>query len=353
MNTQTANLTIPEATGANRANVLLAQVMTRVPGMMEKNELELLYQLACQSPGTIVELGPAFGRSTAALCLGAQANRVDVVTVDAFASLAQGSQTEEPTLPDDLEPPTKERLRENLDAFGLSATIIDGLSWQAAEQVSGPISLLFHDAEHTADAVERDLSAWAPKLTEDAVIVFHDYEQEVFPGVKEAADQWAERLGWHKGESAGSLQVFRKRPSTANGVTSTRTVTEAVPPSSTASAANPEAMAIAQAYLDAFGANNLAACMQFYADDAVLIFLTKRFVGRQEIEQWHKLRFDAKVEILKVLSITAIGDTVTAEAVVTSKRLKWWKVKLQGRAQIFIDKDKIREVDLRPSRLLT
>ena len=349
----------PRSNGASRATAetndgadILDQVMTRVPGLMEKHELELLHQLARQSRGTIVELGAAWGRSTVALCLGAQTNGVDVVTVDAFASLMQGSETEEPVLPDDLEPPTKEGLRDNLAAFSLTARIIDGQTWQAAEQVDTPVAFLFHDADHRGEAVARDLSVWAPKMTPDAIIAFHDYEQEVWPGVKEVADDWAQQHGWHKAERAGYLQVFRRGVSVQNGahngVEAGMAEAVAAPDAAAASAAT----AVAQAYLQAFSAHDLEASMAFFADDAVLVFLVKRFVGREEIEQWHKQRFSAKVEILSINATKAVGDTVTVEAIVTSSRLKWWKIKLLGLAIIRVAENKIRTIDLRPIRPL-
>lgn len=351
----------PNGAGRGTAEVnggadILDQVMTRVPGLMDKHELELLHMLARQSQGTIVELGAAWGRSTVALCLGAQANGVAVVTVDAFASLMQGAQTEEPVIPDDLEPPTKEGLRDNLAAFSLAARIIDGLTWQAAEQVTDPVGFLFHDADHRGEAIARDLSAWAPKLTQDAIVAFHDYEQEVWPGVRQVADEWAQRHGWHKAERAGYLQVFRRGASAQNGAAVAHNGVEAsLAAEAVADPTGPaatEATAVAQAYLQAFSANDLAACMAFYADDAVLSFLVKRFTGREEIEQWHKQRFSAKVEILSILSTKTSGDTVTVEAIVTSSRLKWWKIRLQGLAIIRVAEHKIRAIDLRPIRPL-
>ena len=321
---------------------ILSQVIDKVPGFVELNELELLHALSSESTGTVVELGSAYGRSTVALCLGAQAHSQEVVTVDAFGWLAQDYQsTEESWFPPDLEVPTQELLEENLAAFDVSARVIAGYSWEAVDQVTEPVGLLVHDADHSYEAVDKDLAAWVPKLADDAIIVLHDYGHEVCPGVKRAADEWAQRQGWHKGESARFYQVFRTKMPAGNG--SIPVVTSST--SETRRPATDHERAVVQAYLESFADQNLATCMEFFTDDGTLTFLTKHFNSREEIEDWHRERLAANVKLFSLDSVYARGDTVIAEAVITSRRLARWRIKLRGRAHVHLDGDKIKDID--------
>jgi hypothetical protein len=107
--------------------------------------------------------------------------------------------------------------------------------------------------------------------------------------------------------------------------------------------------AIINDYLQAVKDRDLKRCVDFYADDATLIFLSGVFRGKKAIEDWHKERFDAQFEILKVDGIRSRDDRVTLDAVITSKRLKTWKINsLGGRANFRLDKGKIRETKLAP-----
>src|SRR5262249_36485582 len=160
------------------------RAFAQIPGMMARVELDLLRDLAAQSRGTIVELGSFVGLSTIALCLGAREAGVEVVTIDEFGAdldqivasirgfYAHGG-LQAPRWA--LSGPGDQVLADNLRAFGVSARIIKGLSWQAAALVDGPVGLLFVDADHRRPAIEQDLAAWGPKLLLDAIVAFDDY----------------------------------------------------------------------------------------------------------------------------------------------------------------------------------
>jgi len=90
--------------------------------------------------------------------------------------------------------------------------------------------------------------------------------------------------------------------------------------------------ALAQAYLDAFDAQDLERCMAFFTDDAVIDFNRTDYRGRQAITDWHKDRFAANLKMIRLNNITVNGDTVVVDAVASSKRLAAWKVKsINGR----------------------
>lgn len=227
MDTAAAHSRITEAESA-----ILDQAAVQVSGMMIKAELELLCRFAKKSPGTIVNLGAWAGLSTVALCLGAQTSSVEVVTVDSFAwSLIDASEMMENTTEDELreflaslgmQPKnidalfrlSPEEVQRNLAAFGFSARILKSLSWDAAELVADPVGLLFIDADHTRDSVQKDIDAWGPKLLPNGIVVFHDYEHSEWPDVKVVADEWAARNGWHQTESAFQAQAFQRTQTT-------------------------------------------------------------------------------------------------------------------------------------------
>lgn len=226
MNHQAPDPIDPTAPGSSPDEVL-DRALAIIPGMITKPELELLARLAGETRGTIVNLGVFAGLSTIALCVGAPRS-AQVVAVDSFEwSLAgmsdetDGSASDirelmlevgsKPSTVDILFRLTPEVVRGYLADFGFSPRILTALSWDAAAQVEGPVGLLFIDADHTRESVERDITAWGPKMADQGVVVFHDYAYSEWPDVQLVADAWARDHGWIKAENAYQAQVFRRR----------------------------------------------------------------------------------------------------------------------------------------------
>ena len=97
--------------------------------------------------------------------------------------------------------------------------------------------------------------------------------------------------------------------------------------------------ALAQAYLEAFDAQDLERCLGFFSDDATIDFNKTDYTGLQAITGWHKDRFAANLKMVRLNSISVNGDTVVVDAVASSKRLAAWKVKsINGRVTMrFVD----------------
>lgn len=107
--------------------------------------------------------------------------------------------------------------------------------------------------------------------------------------------------------------------------------------------------AIVRAYFDAFQSRDLDRCMEYFGEDSSIAFMSGVFKGRRAIEEWHKERFAADLQITKIGPIKAKDDTVTADVTVTSNRLKQWKVaSLGGRAVLRVKQGKIRDTKLNP-----
>ena len=106
---------------------------------------------------------------------------------------------------------------------------------------------------------------------------------------------------------------------------------------------------LAQSYLDAFHAQDMDRCLEYFADDATVDFNKTIYSGKQGITDWHKDRFEADLKMVKMNSITVKDDTVTVDGAVTSKRLAAWRLKsLSGRVTMKFENGKIKYGKLAP-----
>ena len=114
-------------------------------------------------------------------------------------------------------------------------------------------------------------------------------------------------------------------------------------------AAQTDLKTLAQAYLDAFHAQDLDRCLEFFADDATVDFNKTIYAGRQGITEWHKDRFAANLRMIKMNSMTVNGDTVVVDGAVSSKRLAAWRLKaISGRVTMRFENGKIKLGKLAP-----
>lgn len=75
-------------------------------------------------------------------------------------------------------------------------TFIHGDSVEVAKEwkKANKIKVLFIDGDHSYEGCKRDIQAWFPHLTKDAVILFHDCD-ETSPGVVAAVGEFAKKVG--------------------------------------------------------------------------------------------------------------------------------------------------------------
>jgi hypothetical protein len=107
--------------------------------------------------------------------------------------------------------------------------------------------------------------------------------------------------------------------------------------------------AVVRTYVEAMKARDLARCLDLYADDAKLIFVATTFVGKKAIEEWHKERFAAELEIVRSSEPKSKGQSAMVDVVVTSRNLKNWKISfLGGRVQVYLDDGQIKETRISP-----
>lgn len=130
--------------------------------------------------GDVLEVGSAYGYSTCALALVARS----VVAVDPHQT--HGSFYE---------------LQANLNAYGVreKVTILRDTSQKVLPLLAGwarkyekttkRYDLVWIDGEHTAEAVEHDVTHAARLLKPGGVVACHDYDEVTCPGVRQALDK--------------------------------------------------------------------------------------------------------------------------------------------------------------------
>src|SRR5690554_5144097 len=193
----------------------------RHPGLVELAVCQRLRALAAQVPAdeAIVELGAYQGRATGWLLLGASEGQgAHVTTVDPWTLYKPRQDTPEELSVLYGRAETYAVFKQHMDAIGATPdrlTVKRGYAHTIGAKWTGPrVGLLWHDAEHSADAVAADLEAWLPHLSETAVVVLHDAGNPAY-GVVEGALRVLGDGGWQFEDADGrrhdSPQVIRWR----------------------------------------------------------------------------------------------------------------------------------------------
>lgn len=190
-------------------------------GAVERAVCRRLRLLARQVPAeqAIVEIGAFKGRTTGFLALGAEeGNGATVTVVDPWdlrpAASWPKDYFDKAVVPEYGELSTFHAWRDHMARCGIEAKgrgrapveYRKGYAVQVGARWSGPIGLLWHDAEHTAEAVAADLEVWARHVVPGGWVALHDAGNPNF-GVIEGArkvlgnSSWAwgsrELLLWH------------------------------------------------------------------------------------------------------------------------------------------------------------
>jgi predicted O-methyltransferase YrrM len=151
----------------------------RIPGLYRKGEARFLYRLA-RRRGRFVELGCWMGRTTSILLQAGAIWGATLTTVDPFVSIpTQKTQS------------SAARWRRNLEGVGLNPpALLEMTSDEALDHHQDEIALLFVDADHSREAVARDLEAWTPRVKVGGVVALHDMFYPSVPGVCQAVSEW-------------------------------------------------------------------------------------------------------------------------------------------------------------------
>lgn len=192
-------------------------------GLTEMAACRRLRRMAAKVPAdqAIVELGAYMGRTTAWLALGAsEGNGAKVWSIDPWDL---GADHDTSTIPVRFEggyasgryasDDTYRAFWEHMHATGAAGRVVAVKGHGAtsgAHWIGPPVGLLWHDAIHTADAVEADLRAWLPHMADHAVIVCHDAGQPAFGVIEGAGRALADDPRWDW--EGRVLHRWKKRP---------------------------------------------------------------------------------------------------------------------------------------------
>lgn len=174
-----------------------------VEGYLTQEEGLSLFRLACKTPetGHIVELGSYKGRS--AICLAQSGRRVTCVDHGRGETAVEGKADHMAgTYLGDLQRNLSEWVpRAKVDVWA-DDTASAGKRWNG-----GCVSMLFVDAAHDYASVRADWDAWAPHLSADAIVAFHDTN---WPGVRQLLTEVVSPGGWDLIHQQDSLTAIRR-----------------------------------------------------------------------------------------------------------------------------------------------
>jgi len=172
----------------------------QVPGWFDFADIYDHTIARARDGAVFVEVGAYLGRSSLYLASRIQASgkRIRVYVVDLwdgwlYDDYREDSQEEQ----GDVRGPEWEdvfwRFIRNVRRAGVEDVIypLKMPSEQAANLFEdGTLDFVFLDADHSYEAVRRDLEAWFPKVKRRGVLGGHDYLHPDFPGVRRAADEF-------------------------------------------------------------------------------------------------------------------------------------------------------------------
>lgn len=160
--------TFPDESRVNESSYRLSRRRGRL-AVGEVDELKRIARLLNPEPVAVV-LGAEPGTATLALL----ESRPDIMVTSI-----------------DLRVANAERRHAESDGFLNRLTQVQACSWEAAQDWTCAIDLLFVDASHAYESVRKDIAAWLPLVKDGGVVWFHDYGMEcgMWQNVKRAVDE--------------------------------------------------------------------------------------------------------------------------------------------------------------------
>lgn len=155
-----------------------------------------------------VEVGAWKGRSAAFMAVEI-ANSGKAITFS-VVDLWDGATHLREAKPHPYEPATAAEFAANMEPVGSFYEALLGDSAKSAEAFADArLSMVYIDADHSLDAVRKDVRAWWPKVQPGGILAGHDWNGEEYPGVVQAVTEFAAELGLPI-ENQGMTWLIRK-----------------------------------------------------------------------------------------------------------------------------------------------
>lgn len=149
-------------------------------------ECAALYSALVQVSGTVVEVGCQLGRSSSVIAQVQKERGFHCIHIDPY--------TEQPQYAAGwLDMMLRLGDRDN-HAFCLLCMRTDQAEWLLSK--IGEIDLAFIDGDHEFASVMMDLFLIGDRVRRGGYLLAHDYDNEIFPGVKQALDSYMD-IKWH------------------------------------------------------------------------------------------------------------------------------------------------------------
>jgi len=164
--------------------MLMGDVFRRCPRCDHRDDLgAILTERGLRGEG--VEVGVWLGDYAARILDRSELRRLHCV--DSWAKMDDYRDRRD----DEYDPQDYDRCAANLSRFGDRANMIRAMSPQAAEQFAdASMDFVYLDANHSREAVEKDIRAWAPKVRPGGILAGHDIMQSYHPGLTDAVVAW-------------------------------------------------------------------------------------------------------------------------------------------------------------------
>jgi len=177
----------------------IIQAVSQIEGWFYEEQMTILHPIisALSTDAVLVEIGTYHGRST--LFFRLSNPNIDIITIDLCKpyEAINGMLVNPPPAIDD-----------RIIQYGRIVQII-GESSDVASRFERDIDCLFVDGNHTYGGVQKDITAWMPKVRGGGWVIFHDYDPQ-YEGVIRAVDELERSGGLERLYAESLLFVGRK-----------------------------------------------------------------------------------------------------------------------------------------------
>ena len=170
-----------------------------IPGWLDYKNAQLMYSISTNSnfcvKGNILEIGAYYGKTSALLTYSLK-DLETITCVDTFGMTPLTVESESNSENQNFyyESLTLKRFnRFHKWATRKNVNTLIGISYQVLPTINQRFRLIHIDGGHTYEDVKFDITHSINLLNSDGMIVFDDYMNETWPGVKKAIDEFLEQ----------------------------------------------------------------------------------------------------------------------------------------------------------------